>query len=118
MLNSCKFRIYQGPQNGAQFELSEGEYILGSGDEADLIFSDEKMAPMHASLSIDKNCNVTITPKDGECYFNDELIKEPTSLTSGIFCKLGSTILAVKETVSGLTMMLIWSKNCRHLKLV
>lgn len=96
MLNSCKFRIYQGPQNGAQFELSEGEYILGSGDEADLIFSDEKMAPMHASLSIDKNCNVTITPKDGECYFNDELIKEPTSLTSGIFCKLGSTILAVK----------------------
>lgn len=96
MLNSCKFRIYQGPQNGAQFELSEGEYILGSGDEADLIFSDEKMAPMHASLSIDKNCNLTITPKDGECYFNDELIKEPTSLTSGIFCKLGSTILAVK----------------------
>lgn len=96
MPNSCKFRIYQGPQNGAQFELAEGEYILGSGDEADLIFSDEKMAPMHASLSIDKNCNVMITPKDGECYFNDELINGPTSLTSEIFCKLGSTILALK----------------------
>lgn len=96
MLNSCKFRIYQGPQNGAQFELAEGEYILGCSDEADLIFSDDKMAPKHASLSIDKNCNVIITPKDGECYFNDELIKGPASLTSGVFCRLGSTVLALK----------------------
>ena len=96
MPNSCKFRIYQGPQNGAQFELSKGEYVLGSGDEADLIFSDEKMAPMHASLNIDDNCNVTVIPKDGDCYFNDELIAEPALLTSEIFCKLGATVLALK----------------------
>ncbi len=36
---SALFRIYTGPQSGAQFDLLEGQYIVGKGDEADLIFT-------------------------------------------------------------------------------
>lgn len=96
-MSGCKFRIYQGPQAGAQFELKAGRYLLGSGDNNDLIFTDDKLAPLHVVLSIDDDLKISLEPKDGDCYLNDEKVKESTTWTSGSFLKLGNTVMSFKD---------------------
>lgn len=45
-------KVLSGPHVGAEVALSEGETIIGSGDQSDLILNDALVAPKHLRLEI------------------------------------------------------------------
>lgn len=61
---SALVKILSGSHEGAEFLLSTGEYVVGSGDEADLILVDATLRPRHARLII-RDGEWLIEPLDG-----------------------------------------------------
>ncbi|MGF1526673.1 MAG: type III secretion system inner membrane ring subunit SctD [Candidatus Competibacterales bacterium] len=52
MSKNLQLVVFSGAHEGAELPLDPGEYTLGSGDECDIILSDEGIAATHAMVSI------------------------------------------------------------------
>jgi type III secretion protein D len=59
------FRLLSGLNADAGMELAPGDWILGSGDDSDLILSDAGIEPRHALLRVDAGGGLTLVPLDG-----------------------------------------------------
>ncbi len=76
--------IFSGPHLGAKIALSEGKYIIGSDDSADIVFfnqnssKDFAIAPRHASInvSIEREVLTIVNPENP----NEELIEVPEEI--------------------------------------
>lgn len=53
-------KILSGPSEGAQIDLEPGQYLIGRGDNCDLVLDDEHVSDQHFQLVID-NENSTLT---------------------------------------------------------
>ena len=45
-------KVFTGPHVGAEILLSDGDYVVGSDDACDVIFSDRFIAPRHAKITL------------------------------------------------------------------
>lgn len=98
--DTALFRIYTGPQSGAQFDLTEGQYVLGKGNDADLIFTDTSLEDKHCVLNVSAEGIVFVEPIDGTCYFNDVEFKENTRFESTQLLRIGTTVIACIDALS------------------
>ncbi len=76
--------IFSGPHLGAKIALSEGKYIVGSSDNADIVFFDQNsskdfaIAPRHASINVHIEREV-LKISDPENP-NEELVEVPDEI--------------------------------------
>jgi pSer/pThr/pTyr-binding forkhead associated (FHA) protein len=47
-----RLHVLSGPDAGAQFELPQGEFVIGRGDDADLYLTDDTVSHHHAKIVV------------------------------------------------------------------
>lgn len=93
--SSYLIKILSGPHQGAEVALGEGELIIGSSLESDLILSDTLIAPSHLKLHIEKG-EIAITPLNDKVYLDGYLIAPEAKLIHTFqYITLGSTHLVI-----------------------
>ena len=63
-------KVFSGPHVGAEVLLGDGDHVLGSGEDCDVILNDRLIAERHVRLSIHGN-EVTCVPLDQAKVFID-----------------------------------------------
>ncbi len=102
-MNSVTLRIFSGVHLGAEIELTEGTYVIGTDDACDLILSDSSLAARHAALRVfsdGRNVQVTAEPLDGSFMLSGDVIKNEQVVPQGQPFQLGLVMLAWLETPS------------------
>ncbi len=93
--SSYLIKILSGPHQGAEVAVGEGELIIGSSLESDLILSDTLIAPSHLKLHIEKG-EIAITPLNDKVYLDGYLIAPEAKLIHTFqYITLGSTHLVI-----------------------
>lgn len=88
-------KILSGPHQGAEVAIGEGEILIGSSLESDLILSDTLIAPNHLKIHIEKG-EIAITPLADKVYLDGYLIpQEPKLIHTFQYITLGSTHLVI-----------------------
>ena len=66
-------KILTGPHVGSEAALSSGVYLLGSGEDCDIILHDNSLAEQHFQLKLDTDTiGLSILAADHPCYVNGE----------------------------------------------
>ncbi len=88
-------KILSGPHQGAEVAIGEGELLIGSSLESDLILSDTLIAPNHLKIHVEKG-EIAITPLADKVYLDSYLIpQEPKLIHTFQYITLGSTHLVI-----------------------
>ena len=102
-MDGVTLRIFSGLHLGAEIELQEGVYVVGSDDSCDLILSDSSLAPRHAALHIllpESGTQVTAEPLDGKVLLSGEALPGEERLPARYPFQLGQIVLAWTEAAS------------------
>lgn len=84
-------KILSGPNVGAELELKDGIYILGSDPECDIILMDSMVSPRHLRLTV-KGRLLTLEPIEGATYIEGKEIQGKTeNVPLYAFITIGST---------------------------
>ncbi len=68
-------KILTGPHVGSEAALSSGVYLLGRGENCDIILHDTSLAEQHFQLKLDADkIGLSILPEDHPCYVDGEEI--------------------------------------------
>ncbi|MDR2161741.1 MAG: FHA domain-containing protein [Desulfovibrio sp.] len=67
-LSPALLKILSGLHAGVEMELGAGDWILGSGEESDLLVTDAGVAPRHVLLRIAADGEYALTPRDGAVW--------------------------------------------------
>lgn len=87
-------KVFSGPHVGAEVVLAEGESIIGSSDECDLVLNDRLIAARHAAITIQDD-RITCRPLDDAVVLVDGQPIDETVLRPFQFFTIGNTHLAV-----------------------
>lgn len=63
--NNLLLKIFSGPHIGAEILLMPGEYVIGAGDDCDIVLQDSTIDLKHALLTVNENA-VNIIPLDNK----------------------------------------------------
>ena len=84
-MSSILIKIFSGAHRGADLELPEGVYVVGTDDSCDIILSDSTLVSRHATFRIQKENERTVflaEPLDGTLTMEDQDILQESSLPS------------------------------------
>lgn len=96
-------RVFSGIHLGAEIELAEGAYVLGTDDSCDLIFGDSSLVARHAVVRVassDRGPQVSIEPLDGPVFIDGNVIQQELSLPPRRPFRLGLVVFAWTESSS------------------
>ena len=87
-------KVFSGPHRGAEIVLTEGEHLIGGGDECDIILEDPSLAPQHARILVQGDA-VTATAIDNAKIYLDGNQVGDARLQPYQYLTVGSTHLSV-----------------------
>ena len=96
-MNSVVLRIFSGVHIGAEIELEEGVYVIGTGDSCDIILTDSSLVSRHAALHVsfpETGAQVSIEPLDGGISLSGNAVQEEERLPARYPFQLGLLLLA------------------------
>lgn len=97
---NLELRVLMGLQAGARMGVSDGRYVLGSGEAADIVLSGPRIQGEHAALTIASG-RATITPLSGGVRTADGLeIRAETDLVAGHVVDCDGAWIAVAAPAS------------------
>ena len=102
-MNGVTLRVFSGIHLGAEIELEDGAYVMGSDDSCDLIFGDSSLVVRHAVLRVtssEKGPQVTVEPLDGPVTLNGEALQQEQPVLPRRPFSLGQVLFAWTETAS------------------
>lgn len=102
-MNGVTLRVFSGIHLGAEIELEDGAYVMGSDDSCDLIFGDSSLVARHAVLRVsssEKGPQVTVEPLDGPVTLNGEALQQEQPVLPRRPFSLGQVLFAWTETAS------------------
>ncbi|MCG8530935.1 MAG: type III secretion system inner membrane ring subunit SctD [Desulfovibrionales bacterium] len=68
-------KILSGPNTGAEVELPEGEFVLGTGNDCDIILVDAAIATRHMRIEVTLS-GVTVVPLEGTIVLEGETVPD------------------------------------------
>ncbi|WP_446424033.1 type III secretion system inner membrane ring subunit SctD [Mailhella sp.] len=90
-------RIFSGLHLGAEIELAEGIYVIGTDDSCDLILSESSLAPRHAALRVSGGAEAALVSAgalDGAVMLGDTPVSDECDIPSRTPFQLGLLIAA------------------------
>ncbi|MDX1693503.1 MAG: ATPase, T2SS/T4P/T4SS family [Ketobacteraceae bacterium] len=93
-----EFDLVDSHGNKTAFQLDDGEYLIGKGDQCDVILTDNHASRVHARLTIDKN--EALLEDNGSTngtWYNGEQISEVLMLKTNDIVEFGALKLVVKK---------------------
>ena len=100
-MNSVTLRIFSGIHLGAEIELEEGVYVIGTDDSCDIILTDTSLVARHAALRVafpDSLAQVSVEPLDGRISLSGTVLREEERLPVRYPFQLGMVLMAWTET--------------------
>jgi type III secretion system YscD/HrpQ family protein len=98
MVPQVELRVLYGPQAGSRLTLSPGIYLLGTGDECEIMLSGPRIRETHASLDFNGEI-LAISPSEGDvCDIHGTPLEQAATLTLGMPFELGGVWLAIDAT--------------------
>jgi S-DNA-T family DNA segregation ATPase FtsK/SpoIIIE len=94
--------VLAGPDSGHSAVLDRGRYVLGRGDDCELVVSDPTVSRRHVDIEVGLDWTVTITPLGGTengVAVNDVPVEEPTAVVGDDVVTLGATRVAFREFI-------------------
>lgn len=70
------FRVLAGPQRGAEMRLRAGEYVIGSGDQCDIVLVDDGIAEEHLAVRVSES-GVELKALENLVAYGDEKLLHP-----------------------------------------
>jgi hypothetical protein len=100
---ALEWRVVAGPNLGAALALGPGRWVVGSGDEADVILADDSLPPAHLELDVSADGDGALAaravPLEGAARLDGEPVpKEGLPVGPGQALALGLTALAYRES--------------------
>ncbi|MFC4160066.1 type III secretion system inner membrane ring subunit SctD [Chitinimonas lacunae] len=90
-----ELRVLHGPQAGARLPLSDGRYLLGSGERADIVLHGPAVAAEHCALDLDGDI-ATLEPIGGSLLGLDgRLYERGDRLALGVVVEIGGVWLCL-----------------------
>ncbi len=102
-MDGVTLRIFSGVHLGAEIELTEGTYVLGTDDSCDIILNDSSLVARHAALRVSldgPSAQVTAEPLDGTLLLSGDDIRTEQTIPPRQPFRLGLVLLAWTETPS------------------
>lgn len=100
MVPLVELRVLYGPQAGSRLSLSPGVYLLGTGDDCEVMLSGPRVRENHASLDFNGE-TLQISASDGEvCDIHGSPLEQAHVLTLGMPVELGGVWLTIDATDS------------------
>ena len=93
-MTEALFKILTGVHAGAEIELSEGTWIFGRDDSADIILTDKEIAPRHAAFILSPEGSVRFETLDGAVLTAAGETPSGDTLTAGTLWRLGGVLFA------------------------
>jgi len=96
-MEAAVLRIFSGLHQGAEIELTEGVYVIGTDDSCDLILSDSSLKARHAALRVScesGKIDFSVEPLDGNVSLNGTAILDERSIASLVPFQLGLLVAA------------------------
>lgn len=89
-------RVMSGPQAGAEIPLADGEYVIGSDDDCDLVLLDETVAARHLRVTIAAS-GAEVAACDAPVALGERTLApgEPADIGAGAVFGLASTCVAI-----------------------
>ncbi|MEZ5581693.1 MAG: FHA domain-containing protein [Candidatus Competibacteraceae bacterium] len=89
-------KLLSGPQLGAEVPLRNGDYLIGSDDDADVVLLDDSVAPHHARLTI-HNGQLVVTAQDQAVSIGNQSLKPGAQgeIPAGTVIGLGTTYIGL-----------------------
>ncbi len=87
-------KILSGPHLGAEILLSNGEYILGTSDECDIILSDHSISEKHVKITV-KESKVSIKALENGLYIDGETQTQEAQVKNFQVITIGTTNFAI-----------------------
>jgi len=102
-----KLIIKEPGQEARDFQLESKEYVLGSGENCEIVLMDDKVSDRHAKLYFRKrNFIIKALSQDSVVSVNDLTIETDTELVQGDEIKIGRTKIEVEIKESDIDKML------------
>ena len=102
-----KLIIKEPGQEARDFQLESKEYVLGSGENCEIVLMDDKVSDRHAKLYFRKrNFIIKALSQDSVISVNDLKIETDTELVQGDEIKIGRTKIEVEIKESDIDKML------------
>ncbi|HCR37226.1 MAG TPA: EscD/YscD/HrpQ family type III secretion system inner membrane ring protein, partial [Opitutae bacterium] len=88
-------KVLSGPHQGAEISLKEGEYLVGSSGDCDVILSDASLAPEHFKITVSAS-DAKLVSMGEDVYVHGKLAHEdPVVVEPFQFITVGSTQLVL-----------------------
>ena len=102
-----KLIITEPGQKAKDFQLESKEYVLGSGENCEIVLKDDKVSDRHAKLYFRKrNFIIKALSQDSIVSVNDLTIETDTELVQGDEIKIGRIKIEMEIKESDIDMML------------
>lgn len=90
-----ELRVLHGPQAGARLPLSDGRYLLGGGERADIVLHGPSVAAEHCAIDLDGE-RATVEPLGGGVFSLDgRLYERGDQIAPGVVIELGGVWLCL-----------------------
>ncbi|MFI5044862.1 MAG: FHA domain-containing protein, partial [Acidimicrobiales bacterium] len=94
--------VLEGPDSGHSAPLDRGSYLLGRGDNCDIIVSDPTVSRSHLRVDVAADWTVTVTvdpTAENGLLVNGAKVTEPTTLDNDDVVTIGTTSIAFREFI-------------------
>tara|TARA_B100001248_G_scaffold262503_1_gene258913 strand:+ start:13405 stop:14802 length:1398 start_codon:yes stop_codon:yes gene_type:complete len=91
-------KILSGPHQGAEIALNEGDIIIGSNPDCDIILSDVTVAEQQLKLAVSAEGQISISPLSENTFLDGQAIEEqeePLAIEAFQYITLGTTHLVI-----------------------
>jgi S1-C subfamily serine protease len=85
--------IGSGEGEGLSVKVEGERFLLGSGEEAQLMVTGPGIEPLHAYFQVREDGVVELHPLEGETYVNGSRVEGPVRITGGEEIRVGETLL-------------------------
>lgn len=102
-MKSATLRVFSGIHLGAEIDLSEGTYVIGTDDSCDLIFEDSSLVARHAVLRVsctEQYVQVTAAPLDGPVTLDEDILQQEQMIAPRHPFQIGLVLLAWTDSDS------------------
>lgn len=87
-------KVFSGPHQGAEIILLDGQNVIGSGDQCDIVLSDPLIADQHVELIVTGDQTACASVGDAKVYIEGEQVTS-SPLKAYEYVTIGSTYFAI-----------------------
>ncbi|MCG8314439.1 MAG: Flp pilus assembly complex ATPase component TadA [Pseudomonadales bacterium] len=97
------FDVIDQHDNKTHFNLPLGEYLLGKGDQCDIILNDPHVSRVHGRILVEDDVAIFVDDSTNGTWLSGSRVTEPLTLEKGMTLQFGDLKIVISKTQKDLT---------------